>query len=62
MFDYPPKIHKQDLDHICYLLNSAVKRFLDYEKGSNLEDMRGMARMVNEMGYKVEFEVRLTKR
>jgi len=62
MFDHPLKIHKSDLDHIRYLLNSEVTRFLRYEKGSDLNDMRGMARMVNEMGYEVTFEVKLTKR
>jgi len=62
MFDHPPEIHQSDLNHIRFLLNEEVKRFLRYEKGINLEDMRGMARMVNEIGYEVLFEVKLKKR
>ncbi len=62
MFDDPPKITDRDLEHIKYLLGDTIKRFLRYEKGSNMDDMRGMARMVNEIGYEVSFEVKLTKR
>lgn len=61
MFDYPPAIHKQDLNHICFLLNQEMICFLRYED-VDLRGMRGMARMVNEMGYEVEFKVRLKKR
>jgi len=61
MFDYPPKVHKQDLNHITYLLNNQIKRFLDYEI-DDCRDLRGMIRMVEEVGYKVTFEAKLTKR
>ena len=61
MFDNPPKIHKSDLDPISYLLESEVKRFLNYEH-NDLQNMRGMTRMVNEIGYEVEFKVKLKKR
>ena len=61
MFDHPPVIHKSDLEHIRYLLSDEIKRFLNYEH-DDLQNMRGMTRMVNEIGYEVEFKVVLKKR
>ena len=61
MFDHPPEIHKSDLEHIRYLLSDEIKRFLNYEH-DDLQNMRGMTRMVNEIGYEVEFKVVLKKR
>ena len=61
MFDYPPKIHKQDLDHIKYLIESQMKMFLRHEK-DDLKHMRGMIHMINEIGYEVEFKAEFKKR
>ena len=61
MFDHPPKIHKSDLQHIKFLLESEIKQFMEYEK-DQLIGMRGMARMISEIGYEVEFKVELKQR